>query len=174
MSAMAPQNMRVSIVCSAVCSGADQRKHQSFASLAFVKVIHRWPVDSPHKGPVTRIIFPFDDVIIIFQTKLHDHFIIARCFGGCHTDSQERIQCNDNETGQRDNTSIKWSGHCKMLLFNSFSSFLYLTFLTYSPAVEGSDESVRFHSHLIIHSCHLNSSEDVLSADFSYSRPIFK
>ena len=34
------------------------------ASLAFVRGIHRWPVNSPHKGPVTRKMFPFDDVII--------------------------------------------------------------------------------------------------------------
>ena len=42
--------------------GVDQRKHQSFASLAFVWGIHREPVNSPHKGPVTR--FLFDDVIM--------------------------------------------------------------------------------------------------------------
>ena len=36
MSAMASQITCVSIVCSAVCSGANQRKHQSSASLAFV------------------------------------------------------------------------------------------------------------------------------------------
>ena len=40
-----------------VCSGANQRKHQSFASLAFVRIIHRWPVNFPHKGPVTRKCF---------------------------------------------------------------------------------------------------------------------
>ena len=34
--------------------GADQRKHQSSASLAFVRRIHRWPLNFPHKGPVTR------------------------------------------------------------------------------------------------------------------------
>ena len=45
-------------------SGADQRKHQSSASLAFVQGIHRGPVNSPHKGPVTRKMLPFDDVII--------------------------------------------------------------------------------------------------------------
>ena len=44
----------VSSVCSTVCSGTDQRNHQSSASLAFVRGIHRWSVDSPHKGPVTR------------------------------------------------------------------------------------------------------------------------
>ena len=63
MSAMASQITCVSIVCSTVCSGADQRKHQSTASLAFVSGIHRWPLDSHHKGPVTWKMFPFDDVI---------------------------------------------------------------------------------------------------------------
>ena len=64
MSAMASQIIGVSIVCSIVCSGIDQRKHQSSASLAFVRGIHRWPVASPHKGPVTRKMFPFDDIIM--------------------------------------------------------------------------------------------------------------
>ena len=61
MGAMASQITCVSIVCS---SGGDQRKHQSIASLAFVRGIHRWLVVSPHKGPVTRKMFPFDDVIM--------------------------------------------------------------------------------------------------------------
>ena len=51
-------------VYSTVYSGADQRKHQSSASLTFVQGIHRWPVNSPHKGPVTRKMFSFDDVIM--------------------------------------------------------------------------------------------------------------
>ena len=49
-----------------VYSDADQRKHQSSASLAFVRGIHRGPVNAPHKWPVTRKIFPFDDVIMHF------------------------------------------------------------------------------------------------------------
>ena len=48
-----------------IYSDADQRKHQSSASLAFVRVIHRGPVNSPHKWPVTRKMFPFDDVIML-------------------------------------------------------------------------------------------------------------
>ena len=64
MGAMATQITGVSVVCSAVCWGADQRKPQSSASLAFVGGIHRWPVDSRHKGPVRRKMFPFDDVIM--------------------------------------------------------------------------------------------------------------
>ena len=42
-----------------------QTKHQSSAWLAFVRGIHWWPVNYPHKGPVTRKMFPFDDVIMI-------------------------------------------------------------------------------------------------------------
>ena len=64
MSAMAAPITGVSVVCTTVCSGADQRKHQSSASLAFVRGINRWPVNSPHKGPVTGKMFLFDDVIM--------------------------------------------------------------------------------------------------------------
>ena len=69
MSAMASQITGVLIVCSTVCSGAAQRKHQSHASLAFLRGIHRSPVDSPHKESVTRKIFPFDDVILQHTQK---------------------------------------------------------------------------------------------------------
>ena len=41
------------------------KKTSSFASLAFVWGIHQWPVNSPHRWPVTRKMFPFDDVIIL-------------------------------------------------------------------------------------------------------------
>ena len=64
MSAMASQVTSLTIVYSTVYSGADQRKHQSSASLAFMRGIHRWPVNSPHKRPVMRKMFTFDDVII--------------------------------------------------------------------------------------------------------------
>ena len=60
MSTTASQITSLTIVYSTVYSGADQRKHQSSASLAFVRGIHRWPMNSPHKRPVTRKMFPFD------------------------------------------------------------------------------------------------------------------
>ena len=56
---------RLKIVYSTVYSGEDQRKHQSSVSLAFVRGIQQWPVNSLHKGPVTQKMFPFDDVIMI-------------------------------------------------------------------------------------------------------------
>ena len=64
MSAVAFHITGVSVVFSTVCSGADQRTHQRSASLAFVREIHRWPGDFPHKKPVTRQMYPFDDVIM--------------------------------------------------------------------------------------------------------------
>ena len=62
--AMESQIISLTIVYLTVYSGADQRKHQSSASLAFVRGIHRWPVNSPHKWSATRKMFPFDDVIM--------------------------------------------------------------------------------------------------------------
>ena len=64
MSIMASQITGVLIVCTTICSGVDQRKHQSFTSLAFVSKIHRWLVNSPHKRPVMWEMFPFDDFIM--------------------------------------------------------------------------------------------------------------
>ena len=64
ISVMASQITSLAIVYSTVYSGADQRKHQSSASLAFVRGIQRWPVNSPHKGPLTRKMFTFDDVVM--------------------------------------------------------------------------------------------------------------
>ena len=64
MNAIVSQITILTIVYSTVYSDADQRKHQSSASLAFVWGIHRGPVNSPHKWPVTRKMFPFDDVIM--------------------------------------------------------------------------------------------------------------
>ena len=64
MGAMASQITSPTIVYLTVNSGADQSKYQSSASLAFVRGIHQWPVNPPHKGPVKRKMFPFDDVIM--------------------------------------------------------------------------------------------------------------
>ena len=65
MGAMVSEITSLTIVYSTVYSSADQRKHQSSASLAFVWGIHRRPMNSPHKWPVTRKLFPFDDVIMV-------------------------------------------------------------------------------------------------------------
>ena len=61
MGTIASQITSLTTVYSTVYSGADQRKHQSSTSLAFV----RSPVNFPHKWPVTWKMFPFDDVIML-------------------------------------------------------------------------------------------------------------
>ena len=60
-------------------------KHKRSASLAFVMGIHRSPVNSAHNGPVTRKMFPFDDVIIGWHNaqasqRLHCD---PKCFRNC-------------------------------------------------------------------------------------------
>ena len=69
MGQIACQITSLTIVYSTVYSGVEQRKHQSSASLAFVRGIHRRPVNSPQKWPVTREIFPFDDVIMFLAKQ---------------------------------------------------------------------------------------------------------
>ena len=71
MGTIASQITSLTIVNSTVYSGADQSKHQSSASATFVWGIHRGAVNSPHKWPVTRKMFPFDDVIMMVYKILH-------------------------------------------------------------------------------------------------------
>ena len=62
--AMASRITSFTIVYKTDYSSADQIKHQSSASLAFVRGIHRWPVYSPHQWPVTQKMFSFGDIIM--------------------------------------------------------------------------------------------------------------
>ena len=81
MGTMASRITSLPIVYSTVYSGADQRKDQGSASLAFVWGIHQGPVNSPHKWPVTRKMFPFDDVIIFrVYLILHKYLLSTLIF----------------------------------------------------------------------------------------------
>ena len=82
MGTIASQITSLTTVYSTVYSGADQRKHQSSASLAFVWGIHRGPVNSPHKWPVImRKLLPFDDVImrVMHMHQSSHHSFIYMC-----------------------------------------------------------------------------------------------
>ena len=79
MSMIASQITSLTFLYSTVYSGADQRKHQIFASLAFLWGIHRWPVNYPHKRPVTRKMFPFDDVIMSLISRGNRPMDISMC-----------------------------------------------------------------------------------------------
>ena len=82
MGEMASQITSLTIVYSTVYSDADQRKHQSSASLAFVRGIDRGPVKSPHKWPVTRKMSPFDDIMLVFMHTVGVLFwlVVFRCW----------------------------------------------------------------------------------------------
>ena len=82
MSTMASQIFSLTVVYSTVYSGADQRKHQSSVSLAYVRGFHRWPVNSTHKEPATRKMSPFDDVGMI----LPDHTCRVKHLCACKRD----------------------------------------------------------------------------------------
>ena len=68
MSVMASQITSTSVVCATICSSVYQRKHQSSASLAFVRGTHQLLVDSLCKWPVMWKMFPFDKVIMTLLT----------------------------------------------------------------------------------------------------------
>ena len=94
MGMMASRITNLTIVYSTVYSGADQTKHRSPASLAFVRGVHRWPVNSPHKGPVTRNAYCFhlmtsfwcvDSIVMAGKCETNDSFnlfcrlVVYRC-----------------------------------------------------------------------------------------------
>ena len=70
------------------------KKHQSSASLAFVRGIHRWPADSPHKGPVTRKKYIWWRHHVC---SVHYHHVILTNrqaeFSGCYAQSLIFILC---------------------------------------------------------------------------------
>ena len=67
-----------STICSNVCLGVHQRKHQTLRYWSFVIRIHQWPIDSPHKVPVTRIMFPSDEVIVIHDVTCKKCVVLER------------------------------------------------------------------------------------------------
>ena len=75
MSVMMPQITSLTNVYSTDYSGVNQRKHQSSVSLAFVRGIHQWLMNSPHKGPVTWNMFPFDDIIMWTMILMSCHMV---------------------------------------------------------------------------------------------------
>ena len=75
MGVMASQITSLTIVDSTVYSDTDQRKHQSSMSLMFVGGIHRWPVNSLHKLPVMRKMFPSDDVFRSLVIDFNINFV---------------------------------------------------------------------------------------------------
>ena len=80
MTAMTSQITSLTIVYSIVYSGIDQRKHQSSASLAFVRWIHRGPVNSRPKGQLRRKCFHLMTsswMMNVYSTRLYSKLPIS-------------------------------------------------------------------------------------------------
>ena len=110
MGSMAYQITSLTIVYiySAVYWGADQRKHQSAASLAFVRGIHRGPVNSSRKWSVTRKMFPFDDAIMGCRDDLADSTVdVAARYWGTQAPAFSSL-CQVNAMKRFDRVSF-WS-----------------------------------------------------------------
>ena len=135
ISAIASQITSLTIVYSTVYSGAEQRKHHSSASLAFVPGIHRWPVNSPHKGPITRIMFPFDDVIMN---------LVITVFADVLTPNVTRPSASAVLTSKLDIYSFKIA--LRMIYIPMWRDFIYLWF-TFSLRWLGGRLSIKMSSY---------------------------
>ena len=109
MSAMVSQITSLTIVYSTVYSDADQRKHESSASLAFVRRIHRGPMNSSHKWSVTRKMFPFNDFIMLRninidlnESRLGGNFVDTGGTGCCHFDNLR--PCDDVQSWNKEDS----------------------------------------------------------------------
>ena len=124
MSAMASEITSPTIVYSSVDSGTDERKHQSFASLAIVRGIHRWPENSLHKGPVMWKMFPFDDIMwtVNHSPRLWCQHSVSR--EGCSLPEQQtawsyKVCCHCREecfTAPSHWCVLYWTGTIKIIL----------------------------------------------------------
>ena len=66
------------------------KKTSNSASMAFVREIHRWLVNSPHKWPVMRKMLPFDDVIMSAQAIM-DHYSCSTWASWCLKSPTNRL-----------------------------------------------------------------------------------
>ena len=96
-------------------SGADQRKHQSSVLLAFVRGIHRGPVNSPHKWPVTRKMFPFDDVIMSLMNGDAQIISIMDC---CYWITRFAIHFLQGERSSRLLSIAALGAHCVLVFYS--------------------------------------------------------
>ena len=144
MGTMTSQITILTIVYSTVYSGADKIKHQSSASLAFVREIHRWPLNSPHKGPVTQKMFPFDDVIMKHKEPYacaYHSIIVTYQLNPCH-----------KMIAQSDDYFILWALYVKKYLVicqtNCNICYLELMILSVQFSFKCGKLSSTYHSYL--------------------------
>ena len=130
MGTVASQITSLTIVYTTIYSDADQSKHQSSASLAFVWGIHRGPVNSPHKWPVTRKMFPFDDVIMFRHLNITPMW--CRCY-----DEPTHLFTPTMELMLKQDTSSLLGVALLAIFFKSLLSVGYYHYLWFLKALIG-------------------------------------
>ena len=147
MNAMASQITGVSVVHSTVCPGADQIKHQSSASLAFVRGIHRSPVNSPHKCPVTRKMIPFD--VVIMRTHVVSFSVTGQSSGNLPFFSKwwryDKKSCRHYWTLAR---AIHRSRLDSPQKYHNTEAFSFLCFYTEQTGEQKVGDLRRLHAHV--------------------------
>ena len=137
---------------SIIYSGADQNKHQSSTSLAFVRGIHRWPVNSPRKRPVTQKMFPIDDVIMC-QVANHSKTPHASLYFGMLCISTVKMW--------------NWKRHCSTCSLFSLQSIWVVCYLSRRPRHHLCDKTQNvYHVHWF--TTPQTRSEDGSSLDYRY------
>ena len=98
--------------------------------------IHRSPVNSPHKWPATRKMFPFDDVIMEFHCLLRLLFfrLTSKCTCNRRSQTQWRHRWRNQDENTFSSTSVIWSFHtwCQIETMLNVLKFSKLTKFRYS------------------------------------------
>ena len=119
MSAIASQITSILTVYSTICSCADQTKHQSFASLASVPGIRRWPVNSLHKVPVTWKMF--DGAIMNYNCRDVMQSDITEL---CIQHNSEKVQPRSQNLNSQQTPYISHISHPSELWASGVSNFV--------------------------------------------------
>ena len=107
MGEIASQITSFMIVYSTVYAGANQRKHQSPAPLAFVWGTHRGLVISPYKWPVTVKMFQYDDVITCSALVITALYTLSYYIGPCYSGTPLYVS-----------TYVMWTSFTRLGIFN--------------------------------------------------------
>ena len=134
MGAIASQITSLTIVYLTVYSGADQRKHQSCASLAFVRGIHRWPVNSPLKWPVTRKCFHLMTSSWLIYSAVVHWFHLYASLHVWRPDPRQKRWLTQNSCSVTDNGYLE-TQIMQPLLCNTVSSYKIQRILTTWPLI---------------------------------------
>ena len=145
MGTIASQITSLNIVYSTVYSDADQRKHQSSASLAFVWGIHRGPMNSPHKWPVKRKMFPFGDVIMHYLYQCWHNIILIILITVAITGT-DMPQANDRS---------RYQGHGQVLHLTVSCNYLSLPLIHVSIPYIHLAHDIKWMWIERLHACHL-------------------